>query len=123
MSNSSQKLKIFVFSLTGHINMDKSKLKIGDILKVTQGIEVHYEKVIQIAPEVLTEDMPTEKDADVSIQDISDNLNYELIENHQIANMLHNYIPKGIAFRIADRFSDYRMEHSTFDNALKDLGW
>jgi hypothetical protein len=39
--------------------MDKSKLKIGDILKVTQGGEVHYEKVIQIAPEVLTEDMPT----------------------------------------------------------------
>lgn len=33
--------------------MDKSKLKIGDILKVTQCGQVHYEKVIQIAPEVL----------------------------------------------------------------------
>jgi len=105
--------------------MDKSKLKIGDILKVTQGGEVHYEKVIQIAPEVLTGDMPTEKDADVSIQGIADNLNYELIENHQIANILLNYIPKGIAFSIADRFygSDYPMARSTFNNALKDLGW
>ena len=105
--------------------MDKSKLKIGDILKVNQGGEVHYEKVIQIAPEVLTEDMPTEKNADVSIQGIADNLNYELIENHQIANILQNYIPKGIAFSIADRFygSDYPMARSTFDNALKDLGW
>ena len=105
--------------------MDKKKLKIGDILKVSQGGEVHYERVIQIAQEVLTEDMPIEKDADVSIQGIADNLNYELIENYQIANILENYIPKGIAFSIANRFygSDYPMARSTFDNALKDLGW
>ena len=71
--------------------MDKATLKIGDTLKVIQGGEVHYERVIQIEKEILTVDMPCEENADVSIQGLSDNLQYELVTNTQLANMLHKY--------------------------------
>ena|SRR3990172_9135378 len=104
---------------------ETTKWQIGDILKVKQGSEIHYERVIQTTPEILTIDMNSDKDGDVSTQGLSDNLNYCVIENYEIANVLKNYLPRGIAFSITDRFfgSDYPMEHSTFENAVKDTGY
>lgn len=106
---------------------ETNKWKVGDILKVIQGGEVHYERVTQLLPEILTIDMNDDEEGETSIQGLSDaaGIIYELIPNHKIANVLLNWIPKGVAFKIADRFygSDYGMAHSTFDNALKDLGY
>lgn len=68
--------------------MNKSNLKVGDILRVKQGSEFHYEKVIQLTPEILTEDMPPDIDSDVSTQGLSDNLKYEIVETHTIAMLL-----------------------------------
>lgn len=68
--------------------MQKENLKIGDILRVKKGNNFHYEKVIQLIPEILTEDMPDKEYADVSIQGISYNLQYELVPNYRIATAL-----------------------------------
>lgn len=105
--------------------MTKDKLKIGDILRVKQGGEYHYERVVQITPEILTEDMPEDENADVSTQGLADNLEYELIPNYKIAISLKTSLPYGVAFRITDRFfgSDYGMAHSTFEKAIQDTGF
>ena len=105
--------------------MDKSKLKVGDILKVLQNDEIHYEKVIQVVPTILTVDLNPDKDGEVSTQGLADNLSYEIIPDYRIAEILHTYLPRGIAFSIADRFygSDYPMAWSTFVNAIKDLNY
>jgi len=68
--------------------MKNGNLNIGDILRVKQGKEYHFEKVVQLIPNVLTEDMPEQKDADVSIQGIADNLEYEIVPNYRIATAL-----------------------------------
>jgi hypothetical protein len=44
---------------------DTSTWEIGDILKVTQGDEIHYERVIQLVPEVLTIDLNPEMYGDI----------------------------------------------------------
>ena len=105
--------------------MEKDKLRIGDILKVWQGDDIHYERIIQLIPEILTEDMPMNEDSEISIQGIADNLKYELISNFKLSKVLHTYLPESIAFAIADRFygSDYPMAQSTFDDAVKDLNY
>lgn len=105
--------------------IDTKEWRIGDILTVWQREEVHYERVIQLTPEVLTEDMNPDKTGDVSTQGLSDNLKYEVIPNHAIATILRTYLPPNIALEIADKFygSDYPMARSTFDNAVKDTGY
>lgn len=103
--------------------------QIGDILKVTQGDEVHYERVTQLVPEILTVDMNPDPLGDISTQGIAnaERISYELIPNYLIAQKLEGKgtIPRSIAFSIANRFygSDYNMEQKTFDNAAKELGY
>lgn len=106
---------------------ETNKWQVGDVLKVVQGCEVHYERVIQLLPEILTVDMNKDAEGEISTQGLSDasGITYEVVPNHKIANVLKNWIPKGVAYSIANRFygSDYNMADSTFENALKDLGY
>ncbi len=64
------------------------EVSMGDILKVYQGGEFHFEKVIELTPEILTEDMPEEEDAEISIQGIADNLKYEIVPTFKISTAL-----------------------------------
>ena len=116
----------------GICNCEKAKdmqegFKLGDILQVTQGKEIHYERVIQIEPEILTIDMNEYEMGDISTQGLSNaaGISYEVMPNWKIAAILKNSIPRAIAFSIANRFygSDYNMQQSTFDNAAKELGY
>jgi hypothetical protein len=63
-------------------------IKIGDVLKVSRGSNFHYEKAIQILPEILTQDMPEEENSDISIQGLSENFKYEIIPDIKIVRAL-----------------------------------
>lgn len=74
--------------------MDRYKLSVGDILKVTQPCgDVHYEKVIQTQNEILTEDMPEGEWDDISKQGLCDNWDYEIVPAFKISQALA-YKPK-----------------------------
>jgi len=102
--------------------MEYTDLKIGDILRVKLGDEYHYEKVVQITPVILTENMPEGENEYVSSQWIAPNLQYELISPIQISTALKQFLPLDIVYSIVNRFygSDSNMDAQTFKTAIAD---
>lgn len=69
--------------------MTDTKFKLGDILKVSRNAgDYWYEKVIEVTPEIITEDMPEEEGADISKQGLTENFNYEVVETFKISSAL-----------------------------------
>ena len=70
--------------------MDKSNLKIGQILEVKTSKNVHYEKVIQIENEILTETLQEWEDDETSIQGLleSEKVQYRIIPDYEIYKAL-----------------------------------
>lgn len=71
--------------------MTNTKFKLGEILKVsrkTNAEDYWYEKVIQTTPEIITEDMPEDAEADISKQGLTENFNYEVVETFKISSAL-----------------------------------
>lgn len=71
--------------------MTDTKFKLGEILKVSRKSNTEdywYEKVIQTHPEIITEDMPEDAEADISKQGLTDNFNYEAVETFKISSAL-----------------------------------
>jgi hypothetical protein len=74
---------------------DNKQYVIGDILKVLcQDGSFHFEKVVSVSPEIITEDMPPSELIDVSTQQLCDDFKYEVVKNHEIAYALHNNAAK-----------------------------
>uniref|UniRef100_A0A6M3Y064 Uncharacterized protein n=1 Tax=viral metagenome TaxID=1070528 RepID=A0A6M3Y064_9ZZZZ len=64
--------------------------KLGDILEVRSlDGEIHYEKVTELLPEILTEDMCENEIEDMSIQGLSDNYVYRILPNFEIVKALN----------------------------------
>jgi hypothetical protein len=69
--------------------MDTSEWRIGTILKVfVPNQKPHYERVIQIEPEIITEEMPENSCDDYSTQGLSENWKYEVVPTFKIVQSL-----------------------------------
>ena len=72
-----------------YINNEMS-YKLGDILEVRSlDGEIHYEKVTELLPEILTEDMCENEIEDISVQGLSDNYVYRILPNFEIVKALN----------------------------------
>lgn len=65
-----------------------SKYKIGQILEVRAGTRIHYERVIQIESEVLTETMQETQNEDTCIQGLCENWKYRIVSDVEITSAL-----------------------------------
>lgn len=71
--------------------MTDTKFKLGEVLKVSRKSNTEdywYEKVIETTPEIITEDMPEDAEADISKQGLTENFNYEAVETFKISSAL-----------------------------------
>ena len=68
-------------------NMNKEDLKTGQILEVTTSTGIHYERVEQVTPSILTSSLVEEYE-DGSIQGLTDNWQYRIIPDYELVRAL-----------------------------------
>ena len=69
-------------------NMNKEDLKIGQILEVTTSNGIHYEKVVQIENEVITDTMQEWEGEEICKQGLTDNWEYRIVPDHELVRAL-----------------------------------